>query len=138
MVRWERLIRSFFDFLACLRQQLVSKSTAESACDRPLPVTLVVGLCVWGSGLLQGHGPSVTSSAALNRGGPKPAATPRYWTLRIKFGLSLPYCINNFKQAGNWMMLAISLSNYCRAPQGAANPWSALLALWILDFSAGP
>jgi hypothetical protein len=43
MVRWERLIRSFFDFLACLRQQLVSESTAESACDRPLPATLVVG-----------------------------------------------------------------------------------------------
>src|SRR5271168_971642 len=33
-------------------------------------------------------------------------------------------------------MLAISLSNYCCAPPGRRNPWSALLALWILDFSA--
>jgi hypothetical protein len=54
--RWERLIRRLFDFLACLRQQLVSKSTAKSACGRSLLAPWWWGCAFGVPGLLQGHG----------------------------------------------------------------------------------
>src|SRR4051794_32779964 len=57
MDRLERLIRWLFDLLACLRQQLVSKSTPQVLAVGSFPASGAWAVQFSVFGLLQGHGP---------------------------------------------------------------------------------